>query len=179
MYRSIIWSTQGGSCSALACRSITACRGFGAKVDVARITACTSRSARRERYGKRRYHERDSHATGWFQPSPLSGVFSPSTHALNSLHHRSCSTILGSSSHVPACCAIRLPIQSIVLSAREDSSSLVDSSTEGSDENRTLNVGWTTWVSDVVRVVTRSYMSYELGSKRSNLSSELEDVYLV
>jgi hypothetical protein len=49
-YKTVV-STHGGNSSALACRAVIACKGFGAFVDTAKIIE-----------------------TGWFQASTLEGM---------------------------------------------------------------------------------------------------------
>lgn len=79
----------------------------------------------------------------------------------------------GFSIHEEACWAIRLPIQSMVLSARASSSSLQASSTSPRAENRILKLVWVTGVRPLVRVVTKENERGVYASEQFGMSVHL------
>lgn len=106
-------------------------------------------------------------AVGWFQPSYLLGVYSPSTHRLTSSHHGVLSSLTGegflstSSTQRALLAPMRVPIQSKVLPARCSSSSWRVASTSARSEKRSANEACGTVFKVVVLVLTIRSEEYD------------------
>jgi|SRR6266404_4048354 len=115
-------------------------------------------------------------ATGWFHPSDLEGIWSPSTHWRTSFHQGVLGGLWAVSCPVAAACKpsqssihlahlldMRALIQSIVLAARSSSASRHPSSISANSEKRRAKAVRGTGVNDIVRVVTSAYVYESVG----------------